>query len=160
MLFFIAVEDDIQKQPFANVLQNSRSQKNFTRKHLRWNNKVIKKRLQLRFFPMNIAKFLRTAFFRSSHQRCSFRKVVLRNFAKFTGKHLCQSFFFNKVAGLLEKKLAQVSSVKFCEISKNISFTEHLWTTASIFYRTHPVAVSGHLNYYLIISSCYVHQQL
>ena len=24
----------------------------------------------------------------------------LRNFAKFTGKHLCQSLFFNKVAGL------------------------------------------------------------
>ena len=24
---------------------------------------------------------------------------VLRNFAKFTGKHLCQSLFFNKVAG-------------------------------------------------------------
>ena len=26
--------------------------------------------------------------FRSSHQRCSLRKDVLRNFAKFTGKHL------------------------------------------------------------------------
>ena len=25
---------------------------------------------------------------------------VLRNFAKFTGKHLCQSLYFNKVAGL------------------------------------------------------------
>ena len=25
---------------------------------------------------------------------------VLMNFAKFTGKHLCQSIFFNKVAGL------------------------------------------------------------
>ena len=37
---------------------------------------------------------------RSSHQRCSLGKGVLRNFAKFTGKHLCQSFFFNKVAGL------------------------------------------------------------
>ena len=37
---------------------------------------------------------------RSSHQRCSITKGVLRNFAKFTGKHLCQSFFFNKVAGL------------------------------------------------------------
>ena len=24
---------------------------------------------------------------------------VLRNFAKFAGKHLCQSLFFNKVAG-------------------------------------------------------------
>ena len=38
--------------------------------------------------------------FRSSHRRCSVRKGVLRNFAKFTGKHLCQSFLFNKVAGL------------------------------------------------------------
>ena len=27
-------------------------------------------------------------------------KGVLRHFAKFTGKHLCQSLFFNKVAGL------------------------------------------------------------
>ena len=27
-------------------------------------------------------------------------KGVLRNLAKFTGKHLCQSLFFDKVAGL------------------------------------------------------------
>ena len=26
-------------------------------------------------------------------------KGVLKNFAKFKGKHLCQGFFFNKVAG-------------------------------------------------------------
>ena len=37
---------------------------------------------------------------RSSHQRCSVTNGVLRNFAKFTGKHLCQSLFFNKDAGL------------------------------------------------------------
>ena len=47
---------------------------------------------------------------RSSHRRCSVTKDVLRNFAKFTGKHLCQRLFFNKVAGLrlatlLKKKL-------------------------------------------------------
>ena len=30
---------------------------------------------------------------RSSHQRCSVKKSVLRNFAKFTGKHLCQSLW-------------------------------------------------------------------
>ena len=36
---------------------------------------------------------------RSSHQRRSVRKGVLRDFAKFTGKHLCQSLFFNKVEG-------------------------------------------------------------
>ena len=27
------------------------------------------------------------------------KKDVLRNFAKFTGKHQCQSLYFNKVAG-------------------------------------------------------------
>ena len=37
--------------------------------------------------------------FRSIQWRCSIRKGVLRNFAKFTGKHLWQSQFFNKVAG-------------------------------------------------------------
>ena len=37
--------------------------------------------------------------FRSSHQRCSLWKGVLRNFAKFTGKHLLQSLFLNEVAG-------------------------------------------------------------
>ena len=37
---------------------------------------------------------------RSSHQRCSLRRGILRNFAKFTGKHVCQSLFINNVAGL------------------------------------------------------------
>ena len=37
---------------------------------------------------------------RSSHRRYSIKKVVLKNFAKSTGKHLCQSLFFNKVAGV------------------------------------------------------------
>ena len=63
----------------------------------------------------------------STHRRCSVKKRVLRNFAKFTGKHLCQSLFFNKVAGTV----AQVFSCKFCEISKNKFFTEHLRTTTS-----------------------------
>ena len=29
-----------------------------------------------------------------------YKKIVLRNFAKFSGKHLYQSLFFNKVTGL------------------------------------------------------------
>ena len=37
---------------------------------------------------------------RSRHPEVFCKKGVLRNFAKFTGKHLCQSLFFNKVAGL------------------------------------------------------------
>ena len=52
------------------------------------------------------------------------RKGVLRNFAKFTGKHLCH---FIKI-----DTLAQVFSCEFCEISKNTIFTEHLRPTASL----------------------------
>ena len=47
------------------------------------------------------------------------KKDVLRNFAKFTGKHLCN--FIKK------EILAQEFSYKFWEISKNTSFTEQLW---------------------------------
>ena len=36
---------------------------------------------------------------RSSHQSCSVRKVFLRNFAQFRGKHLRQVLFYNKIAG-------------------------------------------------------------
>ena len=36
---------------------------------------------------------------RSNQQRRSARKAVLRNFSKFTGKHLRQVLFYNKVAG-------------------------------------------------------------
>ena len=46
------------------------------------------------------------------------KKGVLRKFAKFLGKHLCQSLFFNKVAGL------PVNFVKFLRTS---FFIEHLW---------------------------------
>ena len=48
---------------------------------------------------MNLIKLLKCGEYRSSHWRCSVAKGVFRNFAKFTGKHLCHSLFFNKVAG-------------------------------------------------------------
>ena len=59
-------------------------------------------------------------------------KGALKYFAKFTRKHLSQSLLFNKVAaGAWNfKTLAQVFSSKFCEIFKNLFFTEHFWTTA------------------------------
>ena len=64
------------------------------------------------------------------------KKGVYRNLTKVTGKHLFQSLFFNKVAGLtlLKKRLLhRCFPGEFCEISKHTFFTEHLWATASIF---------------------------
>ena len=76
---------------------------------------------------------IKNSIIRSSHRRCSVKIDVLRNFTKFTGTHLCQSLFFNKVvdlrlATLLKKRLWHRC---FCEISEKIFFTEHVWTTAS-----------------------------
>ena len=45
--------------------------------------------------------------YRRNHQRCSVKKGVLGNFATFTGKHLCQSLFFNKVGGLRPAALSK-----------------------------------------------------
>ena len=57
---------------------------------------------------------------RSNCQEVFCKKAFPRNFAKFTGKHLCHSLFFKKDA------LAEVLSCEFCEISKNTFLTEHL----------------------------------
>ena len=57
--------------------------------------------------------------FKSSHWRCSIRKSVLKNFAKFTGKHLLQKEFSDT-----GKRLAQ----EFCNIFKNSFLAEHLRT--------------------------------
>ena len=40
------------------------------------------------------------AIYKINRPKCTIKKDVLKSFAKFTGKHLCQSLFFNKVAGL------------------------------------------------------------
>ena len=38
---------------------------------------------------------------KNSHTRCSVKKDVLKNFVKFTGKHLCQSLFLIKLQATL-----------------------------------------------------------
>ena len=71
--------------------------------------------------------------YRSSHRGCSIRKGVLRKFAKFTEKHLCQSLFFNKVAGLRSATSLNMRHLHrcFCEIFKNTFLAEHLWAATS-----------------------------
>ena len=61
------------------------------------------------------------------------KKVVLKNFLKFTRKNLYQSLFFNKVAGLrpanlLKKRLwNRVFPVNSGEFPRTPFFTVHLW---------------------------------
>ena len=86
-----------------------------------------------------------------------YKKGILRNFARYTERNLCQSLFFNKVAGLRpitllkmrlwhrcfpdnfikKETLAQVFSCEFCEISN------------TFFHRTPLVAASA-FHYFVI----------
>ena len=69
---------------------------------------------------------------RSSRPEVFCKKGVLKNFTKFTGKHLCQSLFFNKVAGfrfatLLKKILRRrCFSVDFAKFLRTSFLTEHI----------------------------------
>ena len=97
------------------------------------------------------ANLLKLGFFPSSHWNRKFRssrpeafckKSVLKNFAKFIGKHLFQRIFFNKALAcnfIKKESRAEVFSC-VCAISKNILFTEHLrW----LFLKIEPL----HLNF-------------
>ena len=46
--------------------------------------------------------------FRNSLPKLFYKKAVLKNFARFTGKQLCQSLFFNKVSGLRSATLLRM----------------------------------------------------
>ena len=71
--------------------------------------------------------------YRSSRLEVFCRKGVFRNFEKFTGKHLCQSLLFNKIAGLrtvtlLKKRFCyRCFPVNFSKFLKTPCITEHLW---------------------------------
>ena len=92
--------------------------------------------LSSQYYLISIASFL----IRSSHQRCSLGKGVLGNFAKFTGKHLCQSLFFNKVAGLRPKTLLKKGvwnrcfPMNFDKFLRTPFFVEHLLFFLFLFF--------------------------
>ena len=76
--------------------------------------------------------------FRSNRPEELFKQGALKNFANFTRKHLRQSLFLNKVAGLspascnlFKKDSSTGAFCEFCKISKN-----------TFSYRTPPVAAS------------------
>ena len=66
---------------------------------------------------------------------CSMKKDVLRNFAKFTGKHMCQRHIFNKVAvltpaTLLKKTEAVAHKCSIKKVSLEISQNSQEITSA------------------------------
>ena len=77
-------------------------------------------------------------FYRSSHERCSIKKLFLK-ISQSSQENTCArvSFLINlqaEACNFIKKEiLAQVLSCEFCKISKNTFFTEHLRTTASNF---------------------------
>ena len=63
--------------------------------------------------------------FRSSHLRCSIKKVVLKKLTNFSGKHLCWSLFLTKYI------TTQMFSCEIYQIFESPFFGELLQTIAS-----------------------------
>ena len=78
--------------------------------------------------------------FRSSRPEVFCKKGIQRNFTKFTGKHLCQRLFFNKVAGLRPATLLKKSlwhrcfPVNFAKFLRTPFYKENLWWRLLIKY--------------------------
>ena len=140
--------------------------------HLTWPKKQIECLLRLGFLigKWKVAIFLdnyKCPHTTSSHQRCYMKKGVLKNFPKFTGKHLCQSFFFNKVADLRSAPLFKkrlwhtcflVNCVKFLRTPflQNTSGRPHLSKAAQVL--SMPDAKYG--NNWSLIEVAYTHRYL
>ena len=81
----------------------------------------------------------------TASQRCSVKKVVLKDFAKFTGKHL---YFRPQAYKFLQKEtLAEVFSCEFCEIFKNTSFYRTPLGDCLYCFAAHHVALAYGLPY-------------
>ena len=123
------VERNFSQLRPVNLLRNRLSQWHFSRS---WEIRKHKHKIhyiyasfdccssiEVRGIFLNISKALDRVLHegRSSRPEVFCKKVVLRNFAKFTGKQLCQrpqAYIFIK-----KETLAQVFSCEFCKISKN-----------------------------------------
>ena len=64
---------------------------------------------------------------RSSRPEVFCKKFVLRNFAKFTEKHLYQSLFFNKVSFLKKRLQYRCFPVNFVKFLRKSFLIEYLW---------------------------------
>ena len=95
---------------------------------------------------------------RSSHQRWSVKKGIPENFTKFTGKHLYQSLFFNKVTDL--RPVSFLVKLQTWDLKKRlwhrcfpVNFGKFL---RALFHRTPPLAASGNSRSASDVESAYV----
>ena len=98
----------------------------------------------MNIFLLKVTEIHQELKYRSSRPDVFCKKVVLRNFAKFTGKHVYQSLFLIKLpeaCNFIKKEtMAQMFSCEFCEISRN-----------TFSYRAPPVAASESRIHILIL---------
>ena len=98
---------------------------------------------------------------KSSHRRCSLRKAVGKNFAIFSGKHLCWNLFWDETEVkklqtvrpviLLKRDSNRELSCEYCDISNNNYFAEHLPAAASENKKKSFLGKgTGHNDYYMI----------
>ena len=94
----------------------------------------------------------RLVFIETVVQRCPVRKCVLRSFAKFTGKHLCQSL---RPATLLKKRLwHKCFPVNFATFLRTYFLTEHLrWLLLSFSVSSY-TCITTFLKNYKINEKC------
>ena len=93
--------------------------------HIGWRRKSFSKTFGISSFLL-----LKAHKHRGSRPEMFCEKCVLKNLSKFTGKNLCRSLLFSKVAGYVCNKIKK-RLCHFWEIFKNTYFREHLWTAAS-----------------------------
>ena len=101
---------------------------------------------------------------RSSYPKVFCKKDVLRNFAKFTRKHLCQRLLFNKVAGLrpffiehlwslILKAIATLFSVGKASRNRVSCFSRLFLTKVKVSINVSGVIRKSALNYCLMARS-------
>ena len=89
---------------------------------------------------------------KSSHWRCSTKNAVLKNFAIFTGKHLCWSLFLTRLQACnfiikrpLQHRCFPVNIAKFLgNFEKHHTYFEkHLQAAASVQYKIYLVLINS-----------------
>ena len=130
----------IQKNCYSKILQNQYSTKVFTFIYLLTNyvNYLIDNFLFLsetNCISNNCQD--KNIIYRSSRPEVFCRKGVLRNIAKFAGKHPCRSLFFNKAAGLLKKRLRHwCFLVNFAKFLRTPFLTKNLrWLLLNLYWK-------------------------